>query len=156
MHTFSVGYFDGAAQLNKGGAGLVIYLSETHYFRFAVGCGSSTNTRAELLALWSVLRVCNLIGLPIKMILGDSLVIISWMNRLSTLKLPHLKHWCDEILSMAHLFPSVTYNHIFREHNRLADELSKRALRLEFGSAYFSETYDGEIIGDGYFSLFDK
>ena len=133
----------------------MIYLSETHFLCFAVGCGISTNTRAELLALWSVLRVCNLMGLPIQMIMGDSMVIISWVNKLSTLNLPHLKHWCDEILSMAQHFPSVTYNHIFREHNRLADELSKRALKLEFGSAYFSETFDGEIIGDGYYSLFD-
>ena len=82
LHTFPVGYFDGAAQMNEGGARFVIYLSETHYYSFSVGCGSSTNTRAELLALWSVLRLIYLMGLPIHMIYGDSMVIISWVNGL--------------------------------------------------------------------------
>ena len=54
-HTFPVAYFDGAAQKNEGGAGFVIYLSETHMYCFSVGCSTSSNTRAELLALWSVL-----------------------------------------------------------------------------------------------------
>ena len=65
VHIFHVGYFDGAAQLHKGGAGFVIFLSENHLLSFSVGCGNSTNTRAELLALWSVLRVCMMMGLPI-------------------------------------------------------------------------------------------
>ena len=82
QHFFPYGYFDGAASMNDGGAGFVIYLSETHYFSFSVGCGSSTNTRAELLALWSVLQVCYLMGFPIHMIFDDSMVIISWVNGL--------------------------------------------------------------------------
>ena len=154
LHIFPVGYFDGAAQLHKGGAGFVIYLSETHIFSFSVGCGNSTNTRAELLALWSVLRVSMLMGLPIRSILGDAMVIISWVKRLSALEIPSLKHWCDEIFSMLQIVPPVTFNHIFREHNMLADGLSKRALKLEVGTGHFSETLDGKVIGDGHFTLF--
>ena len=37
IHSFPVGYFDGAAQLHLGGAGFVIYISETHYFSFFCG-----------------------------------------------------------------------------------------------------------------------
>ena len=48
-HVYPVGYFDGAAQRNLGGAGFVIYISETHYYCFSVGCGYCSNTRAELL-----------------------------------------------------------------------------------------------------------
>ena len=80
VHFFPAGYFDGAAQMNMGGAGLMIYISETHYYCFAVGCGISTNTRSELLALWSVLRFCKLMGVPIKMIFGDSMVVINWVK----------------------------------------------------------------------------
>ena len=154
MHTFPAGYFDGAAQLHKGGAGFVIFINETHILSFSVGCGNSTNTRAELLALWSVLRVSMLMGLPIQMILGDSMVIISWVKRLSALEIPTLKHWCDEIFSMLLLLPPVTFNHIFREHDMLADGLSKKALNLELGKGHFSESMDGKVIGDGLFSLF--
>ena len=132
----------------------MIYLSETHYYCFSVGCGNSTNTRAELLALWSVLRVSHLMGLPIKMIYGDSLVVISWVNRISTLDLPTLKHWCDEIYTMLRLAPPVSFNHIYREHNTLADGLSKKALQLDMGIGYYTESMDGIVIGEGHFTLF--
>ena len=95
-----------------------------------------------------------MMGLPIQLILGDSMVIISWVNRLSALAIPSLKHWCDEIFSMLENFPPVTFNHIFREHNMLADGLSKKALNLDMGTRHFSETLDGKVIGDGHFTLF--
>ena len=154
LHVFPVGYFDGAAQWNMGGVGFVIYISETHYYCFSVGCGMCTNTRAELLALWSVLRVCLLMGLPIQSIFGDSMVVISWVKRLSALNIPTLKHWYEEIFYMLQLAPSVAFNHIYREHNMLADALSKKALKLEMGSGYYSENLDGMVIGDGLFTLF--
>ena len=132
----------------------MIFLSETHYFGFSVGCGDNTNTCAELLALWSVLRVSLLMGLPLQLVLGDSMVIITWVKRLATLEIPSLKHWCDEIFSMLHTVPPVTFDHIFREHNKLADSLSKKALNLEMGKGYFTETWDDMVIGEGYFTLF--
>ena len=82
------------------------------------------------------------------------MVIISWVNRLSALEIPSLKHWCDEIYSMLQFVPPMTFNHIFREHNMLADGLSKKALILEVGKGHFSETLDGKILGDGHFTLF--
>ena len=154
VHVFPVAYFDGAAQNNMGGAGFVIYISETHYLCFSVGCGLSSNTRAELLALWSVLRVCMLMGLPVHMIFGDSMVVISWVKKLSTLNIPSLKHWCDDIFSMMLLAPPVSFNHIYRELNMLADDLSKKALKMNLGLGYFSEYLDGLVIGEGTFSLF--
>ena len=132
----------------------MIFISETHFLSYSVGCGNSTNTRAELVALWSVIRVSMLMGLPIQLILGDSMVIISWVKRLSALEIPSLKHWCDEIFSILLLVPPVTFNHIFREHNMLADGLSKKALNLELGKGHFSETMDGKVIGDGHLTLF--
>ena len=93
-------------------------------------------------------------GLPIHLIYGDSMVIISWVNKLSALEIHALKHWCDDILSMLQLVPPVTFNHIFREHNMLADGLSKKALKLEVGYGLFTETMDGKVIEDGQFLLF--
>ena len=95
-----------------------------------------------------------MMGLPIKMIYGDSMVIISWVNRVSALEIPTLKHWCDEIFSMLQNVPLVTFNHIFREHNMLADGLSKKALKMEVGTGHFSEILDGKVIEDGHFTLF--
>ena len=47
-----VGFFDGAASTGKGGAGILIAISKVHSIKIKLGCGSSTNTKAELLALW--------------------------------------------------------------------------------------------------------
>ena len=55
--TFPRGFFDGATVDNISGSGFVIYLNEQHYFCFSIGSGLGTNTRAELLASWAVLRV---------------------------------------------------------------------------------------------------
>ena len=154
FHTYPAGYFDGAAKNNIGGAGITIFLSETHFFCFSVGCGYSTNTRAELLALWSVLRICLLMGLPIKQIFGDSLVIISWVNIISNLDVPNLIHWHEDIFSMLRLVPPVSINHIYREHNTLADGLSKKALLLDMGHGYYYESMDGLVLGEGHFTLF--
>ena len=140
--------------MKAGGAGFVIYLSETHFYCFSLGCGSSSNTRAELLALWAVLRVSNLMGLPLHSIYGDSKVIISWINDQSALDLPTLIHWCEDIKYMKRLAPQVIFMHIFLEHNMLADSLSKQAVNLNIGFALFTEYLNGKAIENGHYRLF--
>ena len=132
----------------------MIYLNDNHYFSFSLGCGCSTNRRAELLALWAVLRVSLLMGLPIHLIFGDSMVILSWLNILSALDIPSLRHCCDDIRNMLHLDPPVIFKHIFREHNLLEDDLSKQALNLDMGYGTFSEFLDGLVIAQDLFVLF--
>ena len=93
-------------------------------------------------------------GIPIQRIFGDSVVIISWVNGLSTLEIASLKHWYDDIFHIRKLIPSVSFNHVYREHNMLADDLTKMALNLEVGSGHFYEILDGKVIDDGQFTLF--
>ena len=154
MMIYPCGFFDGAAAKHIGGAGFVIFLNDDHFFSFSMGCGSSSNTRAELLALWALLRVSELMGLPMHSIFGDSLVIISWLNRLASLNVPSLNHWCDDICAMLSHVPHVIFKHIYREHNSMADGLSKQALKLDMGSGIFSKSLEGMIIDHGQFMLF--
>ena len=93
-------------------------------------------------------------GIPIHLIFGDSMVIISWLNRLSALDVPSLMHWCDDIRNMLQMAPPMIFKHIFREHNSLADGLSKQALKLDMGYGTFFETLDGMVIDHGQFVLF--
>ena len=93
-------------------------------------------------------------GLPIHLIYGDSMVIISWLNGLSALDISSLMHWCDDTKKMLHLVPSVIFKHTFREHNMLANGLSKQALNLDMGYGYFFESLDGMVIEHGRFVLF--
>ena len=93
-------------------------------------------------------------GIPLQLIYGDSMVIISCLNRSSAFDVPSLMHWCSDIRYMIHLAPSVIFKHTFREHNSLADDLSKKALHLDMGYVTFLETLDGLVINQGSFELF--
>lgn len=93
-------------------------------------------------------------GLPMHTIFGDSLVIISWLNRLATLNVPSLNHWCDDICAMLLFASHVIFKHIYCEHNSCADGLSKQDLKMDMGFGLFSESLDGMVIDHGQFMLF--
>ena len=93
-------------------------------------------------------------GIPLQLIYGDSLVIISWINRSSALDVPFLMHWCKDIRNMLQMSPLVIFKHTYHEHNSLADELSKKALQLDMGFVTFSEVMHGLVINQGNIDLF--
>ena len=93
-------------------------------------------------------------GIPLLSIFGDSLVIISWENRHSSLNSPFLSHWCEDIRILLQSFPSVTIQHIYREHNQQADGLSKKALSLTTSYGNLLEFENDMIIDHGNFKLF--
>ena len=95
-----------------------------------MGVGLSTNTRFELLALWTLLYCAKSMVLPTLHIHGDSIAIINWFNRRSALTLLALDGWCQRICDMEPYFIQLKVVHIFREHNTKADSLSKEALTL--------------------------
>ena len=144
-------FFDGAVVGNLGGAGCVIHLSASYSISFTLGSGISTNTRSELLALWALLTVTCHLGIPLITIYGDSLVIISWVNRIASLNPPNLSHWCDDIQTLLQLVPPLTIKHIYREHNQQADSLSKKALSLDTGFGNYLEFENDMNIDHGNF-----
>ena len=88
---FPMTFFYGAATESIGGAGICIWLNEQHFFSIKLGCGGSTNTRSELLALWASLYIAKDIGLPYLHIFGDSTMIINWEKGESTLDMVNLE-----------------------------------------------------------------
>ena len=149
--SYPCGFFDGAAAKDLGGAGFVLHLSKLHFFAFSLGCGSSTNNKAGLLALWALLAVSKIMGIPLHSIYGDSLIIVNWANLILTLNSPFLYHWRKDIKSHILHFPSLTINHIYQEHNQQADSLSKNALDLDPSFGIFSEHLNGMISDHGNF-----
>ena len=93
-------------------------------------------------------------GIPIQLIYGDSLVIISWLNNISALDVPSLMHSCRDIRLLLQKAPPVTFGHTYREHNMQADELSKQGMKLDMGLVSFSESLDGLIVKQGLLNLF--
>lgn len=56
---------------------LSFFINQEHYFYLKLNTGSSTNTKAELLALCFLLKFGIATGLPTLKIYGDSYVIIN-------------------------------------------------------------------------------
>ena len=78
-------FFDGASKNNLGGVGIVLEINNIHSFSLKLGCGYNTNSRAKLLALWSLFFFAAEIGIPSLYIFGDSSVVINWANGKATL-----------------------------------------------------------------------
>ena len=125
--------------------GFCLVLNESHSFEFAMGAGYSTNTKAELMALWALLSVAKLMGIPCLNIFGDSAVIINWENFHASLDPLDLSHWCMDTRRLICCFPHLSFSHTYREHNQLADKLSKSALSLTPGCGDFSEFLEGHL-----------
>ena len=151
---YPCGFFDGATTTSLGGVGVNIVISRTHKLSFMLGCGSSTNTRAELLDLWTLLLVAHKMGLPFLRIYDDSSFIINWANNKASLTSLELNHWCDNTMTLMNGFSWMDIRHVYQEHNHIADILSKYSLILTPGLLCFSEIFDGSISKSGEFDLF--
>ena len=95
-----------------------------------------------------------MMGLPLKKIYGDSLVVINWENCKSDLSSIDLDHWCDNIRNMIMCSSGMDISHVYREHNQRADCLSKDALLLSPSHSVFSEYYDVTMCMSGSTQLF--
>ena len=124
--TFPAGFFDEASTNHLGGVGVHLLLSNEHYFYFKLGIGLSTNTKSELLAMWTLLHCAKCMGLPSLHIHGDSAVIINWFNHRSALSLLSLDGWCQCIRELETDFIQISASHIYREHNTMADAYPKK------------------------------
>ena len=119
-----------------------------------MGCGQSTNTRSELLALWALLVISKKIGLPFLHVRGDSTTIINWINGRVSLSALNLDAWCQNIRELESSFLHLDFLHVYREFNVKADGLSKEALSLASGLLLYSEFTDGECVGNGTIQLY--
>ena len=136
------------------GVGYCIHLNKTHHYEFALGFGYGTNTKAELMGLWALLLSSQMMGLPLVSIFGDSQVIVNWVKGLTALSQPYLFHWCRETKNLSNSFHDLSYIHIYREHNWIADKLSKTALTLAQGFGCCYEYLDDQLIMQESFQLF--
>lgn len=91
-------YFDGAAQPHGCGGGIILHLTETHFFQISMGLGHGTNNHAELISLchpiyFAILQHCKKIQ-----IFGDSKIVIDWFNNTVVFNAYSLRSIMDEIV----------------------------------------------------------
>ena len=85
---------------------------------------------------------------------GDSSVIINWARDESTLAMVNLEAWCINTKTLISLFTLVDFCHVFREHNKRADTLSKEGLLMATGRLTFTETCEDEVYREVSLQLF--
>jgi ribonuclease HI len=141
----AIAWFDGAAQLDGtlcGAGGYILINSHTSY-KWTLNCGQGTNTKAELMGAWASLILAQRLNIEVLLLLGDSKVIIDWINGNADLQTAGLECWKDRTIEATRLIKSLSTSHIYREDNCIADFLSKQGLSRPLGFLTFSRWEDG-------------
>lgn len=121
--------FDGASKGNPGlsGAGMVIYKNEEEIWSSHKFIGCKTNNQAEYSALIFGLEGALKLGIKNLSVLGDSLLVINQVNGLYKVKSDFLLPLHKEVLSLKSKFDFIEFNHVYRDNNKRADQLSNMA-----------------------------
>jgi ribonuclease HI len=114
--------------------------------RWIFNCGEGSNTKAELVGAWATFAIAKLLDIHHIQILGDSKVVVDWLEQKGNLQAINIEGWKRRIRDLATSFQGTSFQHIFRESNEEADKLSKQALLAPRGRLiYFN--WDGENEG---------
>lgn len=108
-----------------------------------MNCGEGSNTKAELLRLWTALALASQWSLDYLLVLGDSRIIIDWINNKSLLHSVQIEGWKAKTKSLLKTFKHIKFQHISRNLNKEADALSKKALRGVVGRLSIYHCEDG-------------
>jgi ribonuclease HI len=121
--------FDGASKGNPGlsGAGMVIYKNEEEIWSSHKFIGCKTNNQAEYSALIFGLEGALKLGIKSLSVFGDSLLVINQINGLYKVKSDFLLPLHKEVLALRSKFDYIEFNHVYRDNNKRADELSNMA-----------------------------
>ena len=90
--------------------------------------GVATNNVAEYSALLAGLRRAAELGVDELEVVSDSELMVKQMTGVYRVKNEALRPLALEAGRLARVLPRVTYTHVRREHNELADSLVNRAL----------------------------
>jgi ribonuclease HI len=122
--------FDGA-DLPNGlccGAGGTFKTHSSRITKWYLNCDTGSNNKAELMGLWASLYLASCWSLNHLLVLGDSRVIIDWINQKCQLHSIHIEGWKQQTKELATRFTDVHFQHFPRYHNSEVDALSERAL----------------------------
>jgi ribonuclease HI len=148
-------FFDGASQNNgeSCGGGVVLFLTQNHYFKISMGLGPGTNNRAELMALKLLLLFVVDKNISSLQIFGDSLLVISWIQKTQRCHNILLAPLIEEIFRILIAFDTYSIRHVYRERNREADALSKQGLQIAMGQWECIEYQNGSMTSIGLVSV---
>ena len=142
--------FDGSSKGNPGlaGAGVVIYKNNEEYWSTCKFVGYKTNNQSEYSALIIGLKEALNLGINTLCVYGDSLLVINQINGLFCVKSPLLVELYNEAIEVKKQFKYIEFNHVYRENNKRADELSNLALENITSRDQLTETPSAAAVED--------
>lgn len=117
------------------GGGALLHLDAHNYIHIKVGFGSGTNNYAELSALRLLMIKALEWGTHSIQIFGDSKLIINWAMGTHHCTILRLIPLLDEIFLIKRHCDFISFTHVYREKNSIADQLSKEGSQLQEGEA---------------------
>ena len=126
-------YVDGASQNQnkKAGIGGVIYLNDSEIDNFSVNIGGATNNEAEYTALIYGLKQIRQLKPERLYIFADSELMVKQINGEYRVKNERIKRLYGKALNALQSVGEWSIEHVPRDRNKRADQLSKQALHLE-------------------------
>ena len=76
-------------------------------------------------------------------------MVINWVKGKASLKTLELSHWLDSIMLKNKAFSWISFDHVYREFNQEADDLSKLDLGDMDGIIQYSYNLDGVVTEAG-------
>jgi ribonuclease HI len=96
------------------------------------------------LGVWASLTLAHRLSITDFHVIGDSKIVIDWLNEKGSLQAISIDCWKDRIKELFKFFSAITFSHVYREENQEADFLSKKALTARPGSIAYNQWVDGQ------------
>jgi ribonuclease HI len=109
-----MGWFDEVAQQNgeQSGVGGLIKINKNTSYKWMLNCGLGTNTRAERMGVWASLILATRLSITYLHVLGDSKIVIDWLNQKGALQVVSLESWKEMIKDILKDLRNITFSHI--------------------------------------------
>jgi ribonuclease HI len=119
-------YFDGSLKLQGAGAGILFIAPGGEQLKYALQLlFSASNNAAEYEALIHELNIAISLGIKRLMVYGDSLVVISQINKEWDCSNDFMSKYCTAVRKLEDKFEGLEFHHVERDRNAAADALSK-------------------------------
>jgi len=124
-------FFDGCSKGNPGlaGAGAVIYKDDIEFWTSSIFVGKKeTNNVAEYSGLIHGLKEAVRQNIKNIIVKGDSLLVIKQMKGEYQVKSANMVQLFTHAKKLTQQFDTITFEHVYRNDNKRADELSNEGL----------------------------
>lgn len=119
-------YTDGGARGNPGPAGIGVHIEEEGDFKEYIG--EATNNQAEYKAVVLALEKAKEVGGEELEFFLDSELVVKQLNQEYKIKDKELAKLFVKIWNLRQNFKKITFTHIRREKNKIADALANQAM----------------------------